>query len=120
MKKNYQTSEFWFTVVSFIFSGLFLLGLIKDFDQKEELISDVSHGVESVILLSGQFAVLYRYINSRNEQKKASKDLELAKEISKQVQIALSQQKQKEEEEEDDQHRIDLSGSSETDSDSQS
>lgn len=85
MKPNYKTSEFWFTVVSFIFSGLFLLGVIKDFDQKEELISDVSHGVESVILLSGQFAVLYRYIRSRNEQKKSQADVELAKEIAKQI-----------------------------------
>lgn len=85
MKPNYKTSEFWFTVVSFIFSGLFLLGVVNDFDQKEELISDVSHGVESVILLSGQFAVLYRYIRSRNEQKKSAADVALAKEIAKQI-----------------------------------
>jgi hypothetical protein len=85
MKPNYKTSEFWFTVVSFVFSGLFLLGIINDFDQKEELISDVTHGVESVILLSGQFAILYRYIRSRNEQKKSAADVELAKEIAKQI-----------------------------------
>ena len=73
MKPNYRTSEFWFTMVSFLFSGLFLLGVIKDIDQKDRLIEDVSHGLESVILLSGQMVVLYRYIKSRNEQKKIKK-----------------------------------------------
>jgi len=106
MKKNYQTSEFWFTVVSFVFSGLFILGFIKDFDQKEELISDISHGVESVFLLSGQAVVLYKYLKSRNEQKKALTDLAIAKEISKQVELELAK---REKEEQDDEHRIDLS-----------
>ena len=110
MKKNYQTSEFWFTVVSFVFSGLFILGFIKDFDQKEELISDISHGVESVFLLSGQAVVLYKYMKSRNEQKKAQTDLEIAKEISRQVELELAR---REKEEKDDEHRIDLSGSGE-------
>jgi hypothetical protein len=64
-KPGYRTSEFWFTLVSFIFSGLFLLGLIGDNDQKEELIRDVSHGVESVILIGGQLLILYNYINAR-------------------------------------------------------
>lgn len=69
MKPNYKTSEFWFTVVTFIFSGLFLMGFLTDYDQKEELITDISHGVESVFLIGGQLVVLYRYINSRNKQK---------------------------------------------------
>lgn len=69
MKPNYKTSEFWFTVVTFIFSGLFLMGFLTDYDQKEELISDISHGVESVFLIGGQLVVLYKYINSRNKQK---------------------------------------------------
>lgn len=69
MKPNYKTSEFWFTVVTFIFSALFLLGFLTDYDQKEELISDVSHGVESVFLIGGQLAVLYKYINSRKQEK---------------------------------------------------
>lgn len=69
MKPNYKTSEFWFTVVTFIFSGLFLLGILTDYDQKEDLISDVSHGVESVFLIGGQLAVLYKYINSRKTEK---------------------------------------------------
>lgn len=69
MKPNYKTSEFWFTAVTFIFSGLFLTGVLTDYDQKEDLISDISHGVESVFLIGGQLAVLYRYINSRNKQK---------------------------------------------------
>lgn len=69
MKPNYKTSEFWFTVVTFIFSGLFLLGVLTDYDQKEELIGDVAHGVESVFLIGGQLAVLYKYINSRKTEK---------------------------------------------------
>lgn len=68
-KPGYRTSEFWFTLVSFIFSGLFLLGIIGENDQKEELIRDVSHGVESVILIAGQAVILYKYINSRKELK---------------------------------------------------
>jgi hypothetical protein len=68
-KPSYRTSEFWFTLVSFIFSGLFLLGVIGENDQKEELIRDISHGVESVILIAGQAAILYKYIHSRKELK---------------------------------------------------
>ena len=37
VKPGYRTSEFWFTLVSFIFSGLYLTGIIHDNDQKEEL-----------------------------------------------------------------------------------
>lgn len=70
IKPGYKTSEFWFTVVSFIFSGLYLIGLIGDNAQKEDLIQDVSHGVESVILIGGQLAILWKYINSRKEIKK--------------------------------------------------
>lgn len=70
IKPGYRTSEFWFTVVSFIFSGLYLLGIIGDNSQKEDLIRDVSHGVESVILIGGQLAILWKYINSRKEIKK--------------------------------------------------
>ena len=65
MKPGYKTTEFWFTLVSFIFSGLYLLGLIGDPAQKEELISTVSHAVESCILISGQVIILYKYINGQ-------------------------------------------------------
>lgn len=68
-KQGYKTSEFWFTLVSFIFSSLFLLGIIKDNDTKDELISIVSHGVESIILIGGQALIFYRYLKSRNQQK---------------------------------------------------
>jgi len=68
-KAGYKTTEFWFTLVSFIFSGLYLTGLINDNDQKEELISTVSHAVESCILIGGQFAIFYRYITSRKQEK---------------------------------------------------
>jgi hypothetical protein len=118
MKKNYQTSEFWFTVVTIVFSTLYLMGFISDYSQKEELISDISHGVESVFLVGGQLFVLSKYIRSRNEQKKAQVDLEMAKEISRQVELELAK-REKQKEENDDKHRIDYDGSSETDTDSQ-
>lgn len=68
-KPGYKTSEFWFTVVSFIFSGLYLTGLIRENDQKEELITIVSHGVESCILIGGQLMILYKYVNGRTKIK---------------------------------------------------
>lgn len=79
IKAGYRTSEFWFTLVSFVFSGLFLMGIIGDPSQKEELISNISHGVESVILISGQLFVLYRYVKGRNEIKKMVEQEELEK-----------------------------------------
>ena len=51
---GYKTSEFWFTLVSFIFSGLFLFGIITDSDTKDTLITVVTHAVESIILIGGQ------------------------------------------------------------------
>lgn len=69
-KPGYKTSEFWFTLVSFIFSGLFLIGIIKENETKEELISVITHAVESTILISGQIAIFYRYIKSRDIQKR--------------------------------------------------
>lgn len=69
MKPGYKTSEFWFTLVSFIFSGLFLIGVIKEDQTKEELISVISHGVESVILIGGQVLIFYRYMKSREKYK---------------------------------------------------
>jgi competence ComEA-like helix-hairpin-helix protein len=69
IKPGYKTSEFWFTLVSFIFSGLFLLGIIGDYDQKEELISNVSHAVESVILIGGQLVILKKYLDARKLEK---------------------------------------------------
>jgi len=70
IKPGYKTSEFWFTLVSFIFSGLYLIGIFgEDAQQKEDLIRDVSHGVESVILIGGQIALLMRYLNGRKSIK---------------------------------------------------
>lgn len=68
-KPGWKSSEFWFTLVSFIFSGLYLTGIINDNSNKEELISVVSHAVESCILIGGQFVILYKYINSRKNIK---------------------------------------------------
>jgi hypothetical protein len=70
IKPGYRTSEFWFTLVSFIFSGAFLLGVINDNSQKEDLIQETSKGLEALILIIGQLAVLFRYIKGRNEIKK--------------------------------------------------
>jgi len=69
IKPGWKTSEFYFTLVSFIFSGLYLTGIINDHTNKEELISVVSHAVESCILIGGQFIILYKYINSRKNAK---------------------------------------------------
>ena len=70
IKPGYRTSEFWFTLVSFIFSGAFLLGVISDNGQKEDLIQETSKGLEALILIIGQLTVLFRYIKGRNEIKK--------------------------------------------------
>ena len=70
MKPGYKTSEFWFTLVSFVFSGLFLTGIITEHDDKEELISVVTHAVESIILIAGQAGIFYKYISGRKEYKK--------------------------------------------------
>jgi len=80
IKAGYKTSEFWFTLVSFVFSGLYLTGILTENDQKEELITVVSHAVESCILIGGQLLILYRYIKGRNEVKKIA-ELEQTKEI---------------------------------------
>lgn len=68
MKKSYQTSEFWFTLVSFLISGLFLIGVITEPDTKDDLINAVTHGVESIILIGGQFMVLSRYLKKREKE----------------------------------------------------
>lgn len=69
-KPGYRTSEFWFTLVSFVFSALFLTGIIQDNGTKEELISVVTHAVESIILVGGQIIIFYRYVASRDRQKR--------------------------------------------------
>lgn len=68
-KPGYKTSEFWFTLVSFVISGLFLFGVITEPDTKDELISVITHAVESIILIGGQMAVLHRYIKKREQEK---------------------------------------------------
>ena len=69
-KPGYRTSEFWFTLVSFIISGLFLFGIIKDDSTKDELIGVVTHSVESIILIIGQFGIFWRYLDHRNKYKR--------------------------------------------------
>jgi hypothetical protein len=70
IKPGYKTSEFWFTLVSFLFSGLYLLGILNDHSQKEDLIQETSRGLEALILIIGQLSVLFRYIKGRTEIKK--------------------------------------------------
>lgn len=79
VKSGYRTSEFWFTLVSFIFSGLYLAGILKENDQKEQLIEIISHGVESVILISGQIFILAKYIRGRSEVKKIAEEVKINK-----------------------------------------
>jgi|TARA_B100001094_G_C17681239_1_gene553500 competence ComEA-like helix-hairpin-helix protein len=78
--KGYQTSEFWFTLVSFIISGLFLGGVILEADTKDDLISVSTHVVESIILIGGQFALFGRHMSRRRreqqEDQRVSKELE--------------------------------------------
>lgn len=70
VKPGYRTSEFWFTLVSFLFSGLYLSGIITDATQKDDLIQETSHGLEALILIIGQLTVLFKYIKGRTELKK--------------------------------------------------
>jgi uncharacterized protein YegJ (DUF2314 family) len=69
IKPGYRTSEFWFTLVSFIFSGLYLMGLLDNNTQKEDLIQETSKGLEATILIIGQLTVLFKYINGRTKLK---------------------------------------------------
>lgn len=77
IKAGYKTSEFWFTLVSFVFSGLYLTGILTENEHKDELITVVSHAVESVILISGQVLILYKYVKGRNEVKKIAEQEKL-------------------------------------------
>lgn len=70
LKPGYRTSEFWFTVVTFIFSGLYLSGIISDASHKDDLIQETSRGLEALILIIGQLTVLFKYIKGRTELKK--------------------------------------------------
>ena len=70
IKPGYKTSEFWFTMVSFIFSGLYLCGLLDSNNQKEDLIQETSKGLEATILIIGQLTVLFKYIKGRTDLKK--------------------------------------------------
>ena len=70
VKPGYRTSEFWFTFVSFLFSGLYLVGLLDSNSQKENLIQETSRGLEATILIIGQLMVLFKYVKGRTELKK--------------------------------------------------
>lgn len=69
IKPGYRTSEFWFTLVSFIFSGLYLSGIINDSTQKDDLIQETSRGLEATILVIGQLTILFKYLKGRTDLK---------------------------------------------------
>jgi len=75
-----KTSEFWFTLVSFIISGLFLFGVIVESDTKDDLIDVSTHVVESIILIGSQFALFSRYRSRRKaeqrDEQRVSRELE--------------------------------------------
>jgi hypothetical protein len=70
VKPGYKTSEFWFTLVSFLFSGLYLSGIISDATQKDDLIQETSRGLEATILIIGQLTILFKYVKGRTDLKK--------------------------------------------------
>jgi hypothetical protein len=69
VKPGYRTSEFWFTFVSFVFSELYLVGLLDNNSQKEDLIQETTRGLEATILIVGQLTVLYKYVKGRTDLK---------------------------------------------------
>jgi len=70
IKPGWKSSEFWFTMVSFIFSGLYLMGIIGENSQKEDLIQETSKGLEATILIIGQLTILFKYVKGRTDLKK--------------------------------------------------
>jgi len=70
VKPGYRTSEFRFTMVSFVFSGLYLMGIIGENSQKEDMIQETSRGLEAAILIIGQLTILFKYVKGRTDLKK--------------------------------------------------
>jgi hypothetical protein len=64
-KPGYKTSEFWVTLISFVCSGLYLIGIIS-FEDSNSTTSVLAHAVESIILIAGQAAIFMGYIKSRS------------------------------------------------------
>ena len=85
LKPGYKTSEFWFTFVTFLFSGLYLTGLITDHSNKEDLIQETSRGLEALILIIGQLTVLYKYVKGRTELKKTLGKEETAETVKPEI-----------------------------------
>lgn len=77
MKPRHKTSEFWFTIVSFVFSGLYLSGVLQNYDQKEDLIATFSHAAESIFLVGTQVIILSKYIKARSKEKEDSKKINI-------------------------------------------
>lgn len=64
-KPGYKTSEFWVTLISFVCSGLYLIGIIS-FEDSNSTTGVLAHAVESIILIAGQAAIFMGYIKSRS------------------------------------------------------
>lgn len=80
-KPGYKTSEFWVTLISFMCSGLYLIGIIS-FEDRNSTTDVLAHAIESIILIAGQAAIFMGYIKSRSVVKQ--KVLEESKEREKQ------------------------------------
>lgn len=93
IKPGYRTSEFWFTLVSFLFSGAYLIGLLDSVNQKDDLISETSKGLEALILIVGQLAVLFRYIKGRNDIKQIWWNSQKPVEEKKDVESAINKRR---------------------------
>lgn len=70
IKPGWKCSEFWFTLASFLCSGLYLLGTL-DKTQQDDTTEVLTHAMESIVLISGQTAIFWKYIKSRSEVKQA-------------------------------------------------
>ena len=74
-KPGYKTSEFWVTLISFVCSGLYLIGIIS-FEDSNSTTDVLAHAVESIILIAGQAAIFIGYIRSRSVVKQRVLDAE--------------------------------------------
>jgi hypothetical protein len=81
-KPGYKTSEFWVTLISFVCSGLYLIGIIS-FEDSNSTTGVLAHAVESIILIAGQAAIFMGYIKSRSVVKQKTLEEE-SKEREKQ------------------------------------
>lgn len=79
---GWKTSEFWITVFTVAFSLIYLFqGRVSDFDETGPIIQQTS---ESIALLISNLAIVFRYIKSRENIKKATLEQEVKRQIQTQ------------------------------------